>query len=230
MPDLETEPAPQVLPQEWMEELNGMHPKSFEYQQTLGVLQSLATEAGLRDPVVDLRDQTIDLRDNHESTLAPTAPAGYESVRFVEKGAQLDLKQFEGIIFSFASSEAEKKADVLELKTDTGKAVRICDLRPLMTSQVRENGPKNEAIARLLDKDVLMDVKRQVEQGHGGKKIEDVEKVRYSSRKGTKVRAYWMVVNDANSQGAMTIARLADCDDSFASEAATYRRVFHKTM
>lgn len=156
-------------------------------------------------------------------------PEGFVSWRFIEKGAALPVKQFNKVIYSLANPADVIVADTIEGLTDAGKRVRICDLRPHMTSQVRKGGPTKPTTIRLLDKDVYKDVLQQANAGRGGKTVVTAPKIHYSTRSGTKARAYWMLVDDNNSKRTMTVARIADCDDKVGSEKAFYRRVLRRT-
>lgn len=118
------------------------------------------------------------------------------------------------------------------------KKVRACDLRPLMTSQVRKGGPKERSVQAVLDGEFFKDIKMHTEQvskklsenNPGGKRVKAVPGVRYSSISGSQVRAYWMVVKDENAPNTMTVARLADCANGGNYERDLYMRVFNVLM
>jgi hypothetical protein len=171
---------------------------------------------------------TAEISPTISDEMFASIPEGFKSWRFISKGALLPEKQFYKVVYSLANPDELIVADTFEGVTDTGKRVRLCDLRPHMTSNVRRGGPTRPDIIRLLDKDVQRDVLLQANAGRGGKTVAVAPKIHYSTRNGTKARAYWMLVDDQNAKGALTVARIADCDDKVDSEKNFYRRVLRR--
>lgn len=206
-----------VLPSEWVDELRGYDPRSHEYQQLAGTLGELAAEQGLQ----------LDLAAFGEQRHMPPPPEGYRSMEVLpDYQTHIPVNQFDGTIRALDRSEPVIATDVTQLITDANVTMRLCDLRPFMSSQVRKGGPSQSAEIKRLDDLVRRDLKFRAETGRPRNTVATAPKVAYTKTKG-KMRAYWMVVEDpSNTSGAPTFARLADCGNSEAAQSQLYRELF----
>ncbi len=222
MSDTIAEPPPQI-PQEWLEELQTLDPRSHEYGVQAAALGELAAE--LLGVHIDLSRSTVQISETK-------VPPGYRSAE-VKAGyvAHLPISQFEDLVFSLNSSHGDPEVPVQELETDTGKKIRVCDLRPLMSSTVRKSGPTAPQDIERLDEMVMRDLRRTAETGLRRNTLGSSPKVAYTKFLGTKIRAYWMAIKDVNNQeGVPTYARLADCGNSRAAENSILRAAFHTKL
>ena len=221
MSELETSQQPPLPDHDLWSHLRDMNPESYEFKEELSITNELALEAGLR--AVELSDIFVD------ETVIP--PEGFTREVITARGARIPTQQFEGTIHSLAESVgAEIKTDVRTLVNDSGKAVRLVDLRTQMTNNVRKGGPETESAKKKLDEAMYKDLRFFLDNGHGKNSVRSAKGVYYTKRGSSKERAYWMVVNDQLAEGTTTIARIADSKDSIAAEAALYSTVFHKTL
>jgi hypothetical protein len=159
-----------------------------------------------------------------------TPPKGFTNVKHRKNGAVIDLSDVRNKIHSLALSENEEflTADSVEYISDSGKTVRVTDLRPYMTSQVQKGGPRSGADAKKLDDKFFEELKNFTDEGGMIRNpVEIAHGVGYAKVGGTKMRAYFMPINDEKTpDGTLAVARIADCSDSISSQGALYRRVF----
>lgn len=213
--------TPPALPEDLYAHLRDLNPRSFEFSQELSALNSLARETG----------HILLTTENIFPPIKMSPPLGYESSTLFPFGGEVPTEQFKGVIHSLASEDPKIEVDVQSLRTDSGKDIRYCDLRPFMTSSVRKSGPETSRGQESLDKVVLRDLKFFSETGHAKLSVHGVRGVFYTRLGNTKTRAYWMPVEDLRSpDGVPTIARIADSGDSIAAESDLYRRVFQRKL
>lgn len=204
--------SPESLPSDLYGHLKDMNPKSFEFGRELGALNELAMETGHR--LLGLEDIFPPI------SLSPAE--GYTSELIVPKAADIPVSQFEGVIHSLHTPEKSLQLDVNRMVTDSGKQINLCDLRPFMTSSIREGEPKQEKQRDQLDRVVRRDLKFLAELGHPRNRVKKVPKVGYTRMGDGLVRAYWMPVLDTNAPETLTVARLAD-STTIPGEEQIYR-------
>ncbi len=211
------------LPPEWVGELSGLDPRSFQYRQTVETLGLLAADAGIDFDPSSLLPQP-------ETAATIPVPSGYISAELLPRQAVIPRSQFAGIVPTLAERKEPIRADVTEYTTDAHAKVRVCDLRPKMSEQVKNNGPTDKREIARLEECLIRDLKGYAEVGHARNTVTGVPKVNYTKLNGTKAREYWMLVEDTeNTDGVRTVARLADNRDSTSSQSTLYRAVFDKT-
>lgn len=219
------EVSPEVstpIPQEWVNELQGLDSRSYEYRQMVETLGELAAAEGM--------DFSAALASESQGT-GGDVPRGYVASETVPGySTNIDPAQFKGSILPLADRTAPLRVGVTELTTDTGNKFRLCDLRPEMTNSVQKNGPGSKSDAERLDDALMRDLKIVADTGQSRNTVTGVKGVSYTKVKGTKIRAYFMRVDDRdNLDGPPTYARIADCS-SESSQAALYRAVFGRTV
>lgn len=166
------------------------------------------------------------------STTGEEIPAGYRSSgTLTDYRAHIPTEQFRGLVFSIDYGKDAIEVPMQELVTDTGKTIRLCDLRPHMTSSIRKGGPSAPQDIKKLDELLLKDLRHAAETGIRRNTLGSSPKISYTKFKGTKIRAYWMAIQDANNiDGIPTYARLADCGNSRALENDVLRAAFHTKL
>jgi len=213
---------PTGMPDEWLSELAQFDPRSHQYRQLAGTLGELAAAEGIVDFAIT--------GPNREKT-AHLAPEGYASVEILPTRARIPRQQFDGIIHSIQGAPEVIETEVTELVTDANVTVRLCDLRPFMSNQVRKGGPAQPSEIAKLDALVLRDLKIRAETGMPRNTVTGVSKVCYTKARSNKIRAYWMPVKVSDDPTApITFARIADCGNSERAESDVYREVFGRTF
>lgn len=215
-----TSPLPERLPQELWSHLPDLPPKSYEFQKEIRALNELAGETGYA---------ALSMEDIFPPVELET-PEGYNDRLLISHGVDFPTDQFQGVIYSLQTREASFTTDVERLTTDTSKELQLCDLRPFMTSSVRDGGPVEKGERDQLDRAVYRDIKFLVDMGRPLNSVKDVAGVNYTRLGDKKIRAYWMAIHHNSGGDGPMIARIADCRDSVAAEADLYRRVFNKKL
>lgn len=196
-------------------------PRSYEYRQDAAALAALALEAG-----VDLTT----LRDEETTETPPLAFTGVTHLKPLEVPAS----QFGHTILPLYKREAVYMADVVELKTDSGKRVRLVDLRPELVGRLDDIAP-SPAEAAHLDSHFYGDLRRYVDtgwarntvKGHGGR-----VHAYYTRVVSTKLRAFWGPIRAVGQDELRVpmIARFADSGNGSHKEIDLYRRLFGMTL
>lgn len=217
MPEQLTPPLVQLTP-DLYKHMQNLHPESYEFKAEFGALNELARETG----------HAVLTMDSIFPPVSFTPPEGYSSEMLIPHGAELPTEQFKKIR-SLHPKGTSITLDVRRLVTDSGKEMRLSDLRPHMTAAVRDGGPQNEKRQEELNQAVYKDLKFMLETNHPKRSVTDMPRVGYTRLGNGLERAYWMIVEDHNAYGVKTVARLAD-SATIPGEEHLYQRVFGKHL
>ncbi len=213
----QTVTAQDKLPRDLWGHLQGADPRSFEFRADFGALNELAHETGYA---------ALTLEDIFPP-LEAVPPKGYKSELIIPGGAEVPTDQFEGVILSFAKQEPKITTDLHRLVTDSGQPINLIDLRSLMTAEVRRGGPSERVGQESLDSSFYADLKFMLSsRGQLPRRsVSGASKTVGYTRQGSNLeRAYWMPVTLTDSDGTITVARIADARDK-PSEKALYQSV-----
>lgn len=201
----------------WAAELQGLDPRSHAYQETLGALTLLAAENGVA-------------LSNGEAAKAQELPPGFVHREELAAPMVVPGAQFERTILPLRGQDHEVK--VVELTSDQGRKVRVCDLRAQTDVSLKGATPKTQADQARVDSAFLRDLKGFADTRTARDTVEGIQGVCYSKVRGTKLRSYWLVVRPAGDQGdgVPLIARVGDCGNGTNYQQALYRRLFGMNM
>lgn len=219
---IQTTLPPFEVPSEWGDELRTLDPRSHEFTSMVGVIGLLAEEEGkVFDPNSFLDVPSQELTPPPNGFLSMEVLPGYNT--------RIPTGQFENVVVPLSHyPEPYIETGVTELTTDAKAVVRLCDLRPTMPSSVQKDGPTELGDRQRLDRNFYRDLKGCAETGHPKNTVTDVRRVGYTKVGDSKIRAYYMLVeDDANVEGVPTYARLADTSGPM-SQHNVYNRVFGK--
>lgn len=201
------------IPQEWYEELRAYPPESKEHQMILQVLGELATEGGI--------DPADDAPGDDKSSLPP----GFKGKHLLDQPAALPLDQFDGRIKGIEGTEP-LSVPVLELITDQGKRVRMCDLRPILAKSTGRTGAQDAAGQARLDRYFWQDLKNFVDGEGVRRSVEGVQGVYYARAGNDTPRVFFMAVTDmSNTDKVLMFARIGD-SMTIRDQKDLYRRLF----
>lgn len=193
--------GPEHLPEEWLQELRGLPPKSHERRVLLETIGTLATESGI--------EFDLDALDRPEP--AETKP-GFKEINISPNFARIKTSQLENRVHAIGDSSEYLTPTVVEAITDAGNLVRVVDLRPSMTASVRKMSEGfSDVERRRLDDAFWRDVAYFTDMGMPRNQVTASPKIGYTKVKGTMLRSYYTPVLDETSGGALTLARFADC-------------------
>lgn len=210
-------PSTETIPQEWQDELQSYHPESHEYKVILQTLGELAAESG------------IEYSGNTQPLSAAETPSGFAEIKFLDTPAQLPAHQFEGRINGLEGNGAIS-ASVVELATDQGNRVRVCDLRSSLEKSVGKTGPEKAEDKARLDRHFWTDLKHMTDKEGLVRSVVGVPGVYYTRAGNDTPRVYFMTVTDTtNSEKLPMVARIGD-SMSIRDQKDLYRRLFGVTL
>lgn len=206
------------IPAEWLAELQQLPIGSPEHEEFIAALGELGI---------------VSMVSNEANTeeLGPP-PNGFVSWQLTPGGASLATKQLEQAFPAFSGSSEHLVADALELTTDLGNKVRVCDLRPYMSASIRKTGPQTHQDQDKLDRAFFSDLKAFADMGHGRNTVTLAAVTTYYTRAGnTSMRAYWTPVKDElDTSKVRTVARIGDSGNNKGYETKLYRRLFGEVI
>lgn len=155
----------------------------------------------------------------------PSLPAGFTRSEELPKPIILPGKQFDGKVS--ALNKMNYSVTAVELTTEGGKVVRVCDLRGELVNNLKKVRPKSPGDVSRADNAFYQDFYSYVETGAVPKRVSGVSGlVFYSSVGGSKIRSYWLPVHSEKGQEPPMIARIGECG-SASQQVAYYRNIFN---
>jgi hypothetical protein len=213
------------MPDEWLEELSGLNPESHEHKEILKVFAELATQGCV---VLEPMAPRTEVSDRPPLEV----PRGFSDACYLAEPAIIQASEVEQKVHSLDVKTDIIRVPIIELTSDTGRKVRVCDLRDMMKRSVVRLGPSSQVERDRLDDAFLMDVKHIADQGRPRNTVRGARGgIGYAKVPRSKLRGYFTMVHDASSDDGRipTVARLADCGN-FDSEQVLYSLVFAKKL
>lgn len=204
---LKTKTSIYELYPELLEEGLALDERSHEFKELDETVKDLAIAQGLG---------WVSLADMRRTTEVVDLPTGFIDRTLSLDGLKLDVDQFarKHVKLSPATQDRGQLDLPSELlKTDAGSKIRVCDLRGFASAKLQKMSPDTEAEQSRLDYAFYRDLKSFAETGWHDKTVKINTNILYSGAGSSKLRTYWMVVSPVESDGIVTVARLASHGD-----------------